>query len=1376
MKVRSVYTFISIACASLSLLVGCVDNLSKAAVESELRGRTHRVHGTLSVLPVEDPSATKSAYSGPEAAVRDWTLLQFEDGLLRAMYYQSSGADIRNVDVVAGRRYDWYALANVGDVRSDFSVGTTTKTDLMTYRVRGVRMTAAQALPMAWSSEREHPFGVGFTAQEIREGAMLDVSLERIVSKYDITMDSSGLAAWSFDASSLVIRGSEDILAFSSNVAATSDQEVTDCATATDLAALNGGQAVTFYPGENKNGILLPDNRDPWAKKPASFATEHASARPTYVEITGTATLRDGSAKFVPLTYRFYLGRDNCSDFDVVRNTANTVTLVLSDQAVWDAIDEGDSPAEPLWKVEAGSFADDRSIAWSEASLLILSSGVATAGVILSPPGMSYTLWFDQDLLDAGLRVYTDAELTEDVTPSTYDAGVRIDGNTALYFHTIFATPASGTATVRTLDGRKRDDLAISVTMMNYPLGLTITGNQCMRYDGELRLTALASMADGTTVDVTNDPNTEWSVPAQADVFQSVGAEVRLASPGVVVTTLESGDFVLGDRTRAMDFSFSVGASYTLNGITATAELNSRYAIKELMEIYFTPDQISFSEGGSASNPESVGERGWMLHDVSLRARFHDGSRQNLNHYPWCHEKQIDTHESFYVKISTYDPYEAPFFYRAFGSGYLVYEAYAAGAGVYYVPSGLFFATSEYVDGAFTSTVNGNTYQYYEGNDLPCWIARASFDWPSADILSGTATKTADLYGTTVYVVSLELTPAEQTVTGLAQSEITATATFSDGSTRVVNADAEWTLSDPEWQGTNGAYHYRYNTNADLWVTASYTCGGVTVTSNPVVVHHVYADPGHGSVDHHEVEWRRAGSADSFTTASGTLEAGDRVEIRHVLVYEDGYRSVTDGLYVSQVRYDAGSAAILSFSDGYSAEALTPGSVTIHYANDDESWLAANALSWIVAEAPPVYAYTFVRLWLDPGAATLDYGESETEVLKMDYRWRLNDGPWHDETMAVNDGYGWSLTGDTDYVTQNGGTVTNVNDSGARKSVTITATVSPSQNVTLDHGSLEIPAGTRASAELTLNPRPIVVYEYRVTIDPASATISAGGTTAFTATLQRRPAGSFDGWTDLTSSAGDFVWASSNPVAAIVSGGVVTGCNDSLSSSMTDISAEYCGSGYPEGRGHSATARLSVNGKVLQSLYVPESYARPFAPANAFAFGDAIRFSCHAHYDYGADADVTDLAEWGTGLYLRHEGCVYTCSSVDRPTSGSATSFSVNYGGRSVTVDVMVYPKYVTALSVIFRDSFRASENSKPRGGLTWSDGSTATETAGGLDGYTVTDAGDPSRVWTYEPGDDVDMSELGPGTYVLTIRHTSPRYGSDHTHTSSKTFIVGND
>ena len=115
-------------------------------------------------------------------------------------------------------------------------------------------------------------------------------------------------------------------------------------------------------------------------------------------------------------------------------------------------------------------------------------------------------------------------------------------------------------------------------------------------------------------------------------------------------------------------------------------------------------------------------------------------------------------------------------------------------------------------------------------------------------------------------------------------------------------------------------------------------------------------------------------------------------------------------------------------------------------------------------------------------------------------------------------------------------------------------------------------------------------------------------------------------------------------------------------------------------------------------------------------------------------------------------------------------------GYLSVAVAVTVYPKYVTALTVVFRDSFRVSENSKPRGGLTWNDGLTATETAGGLDGYTVTDADNPSRVWTYEPGDDVDMSELGPVTYVLTIRHTSPRYGSDHTLTDSKTFTVGND
>ncbi len=185
--------------------------MSKAAVESGIRGRTHRVHGTLSVLPVEDPSSTKSAYSGDGSSVSDWTLLQFENGILAAVYYQSSGADIRNVDVVAGHPYDWYALANVGDVRSDFTVGVTSKSEMASYQVCGIRMTSVQALPMAWSSEKEHPSGVGFSAQEIREGATLDVSLERLVSKYDITIDPSGLTVWSFDASSLVIRGPEDL-------------------------------------------------------------------------------------------------------------------------------------------------------------------------------------------------------------------------------------------------------------------------------------------------------------------------------------------------------------------------------------------------------------------------------------------------------------------------------------------------------------------------------------------------------------------------------------------------------------------------------------------------------------------------------------------------------------------------------------------------------------------------------------------------------------------------------------------------------------------------------------------------------------------------------------------------------------------------------------------------------------------------------------------------------------------------------------------------------------------------------------------------------------------------------------------------------------
>ena len=112
------------AVTALLTVTSCHDDLSKAAVESSIR-KGRRVRSEMTVLPVENPTATKSSYAGGVASVSNWMLWQFEDGVLQAQYYMDSDDDMSNIEVVSGRVYNWYAWANCGDLRSSFTVGTT---------------------------------------------------------------------------------------------------------------------------------------------------------------------------------------------------------------------------------------------------------------------------------------------------------------------------------------------------------------------------------------------------------------------------------------------------------------------------------------------------------------------------------------------------------------------------------------------------------------------------------------------------------------------------------------------------------------------------------------------------------------------------------------------------------------------------------------------------------------------------------------------------------------------------------------------------------------------------------------------------------------------------------------------------------------------------------------------------------------------------------------------------------------------------------------------------------------------------------------------------------------------------------------------------
>lgn len=294
---------------------------------------------TVTVAPPDDPHTTKSAFAGAPDAVKNYNLLVYTDGVLAAKYYREGSGELV-LRVGAGTVCDYYCVANAGDVTGGFQVGVSRENELEGWTLT-TSVAGAEALPMAWSARN-----LSYSRAELLSGTRLPVKLKRLVAQYDIVIDRSGLQRYAFTATSLSLCGPAAVKPFAESKA-TSSAVRTDYAVQADLAALNRGGATHYYPLENRWGVLLPGNTDPWAKVPGNLPS---GAQPSYIELSGQVILTDGSAVTFPVTYRFYLGADAVSDFDVVRNRVYTVTLTLSDAAI--------ERQEPSWKVEKGSYVE----------------------------------------------------------------------------------------------------------------------------------------------------------------------------------------------------------------------------------------------------------------------------------------------------------------------------------------------------------------------------------------------------------------------------------------------------------------------------------------------------------------------------------------------------------------------------------------------------------------------------------------------------------------------------------------------------------------------------------------------------------------------------------------------------------------------------------------------------------------------------------------------------------------------------------------------------------------------------------------------------------------------------------------------------------
>lgn len=297
---------------------------------------------------------TKTGADSGENAVNDISIFVYSDGILEASAHIENEMTAE-LTLVSGKRYNIYSLANSGKLELPMR-----ESDLPDFR-----------LAPSDVSPGNFPMSAVNVSKTFSAGSSLKVSLVRLVSKVRFRLDASGIPGFSVN-SVRMMNIPLDIMPFSNGSAAASAGPGDY---AGDVSGLLTGDSVDFYMLENCQGVLLPGNDDPWQKVPDNIPDK--SHLCTYMEVT--ASLDGSSGLSGTAVYRFYLGQDNTSDFNIFRNTDNTVTLVVTEEGLDNVswrIDNNELYPVPFPVVGVG---EDGTIAYTDKNGMLTQMTVGTS-------------------------------------------------------------------------------------------------------------------------------------------------------------------------------------------------------------------------------------------------------------------------------------------------------------------------------------------------------------------------------------------------------------------------------------------------------------------------------------------------------------------------------------------------------------------------------------------------------------------------------------------------------------------------------------------------------------------------------------------------------------------------------------------------------------------------------------------------------------------------------------------------------------------------------------------------------------------------------------------------------------------------------------
>ena len=318
---RRIISFIGAAL----LMYSCIyEDLSDCPNYIQGNGRPVDVEFSVSCT---DSTKTRSSISASETAVTNLNLLVYYDGKLEASSYIESPTSF-SMSLVKGRTYNMYALANMGKVTAP-----ATEEQMLGYQYSISKITdIKEGFPMCWTIEDKTISGAS---------PSISIILERMVSRINFNIDSSELEDFTVTAVRLR-QGALKMYPFLENgnggsrASSPSDVGDGDWASSSDLTKLNAGGKATFYALENCQGVLLPGNKSAESKIPSEIPSSADLC--TYLEMTASYS---GEYEGVPVSsdnvvYRFYIGNDNCSDFNVIRNNDVDISLTVTRERIFD--------------------------------------------------------------------------------------------------------------------------------------------------------------------------------------------------------------------------------------------------------------------------------------------------------------------------------------------------------------------------------------------------------------------------------------------------------------------------------------------------------------------------------------------------------------------------------------------------------------------------------------------------------------------------------------------------------------------------------------------------------------------------------------------------------------------------------------------------------------------------------------------------------------------------------------------------------------------------------------------------------------------------------------------------------------------------------